>query len=887
MLYFTKIENILQRRTNETIRYSFKLANDLLTTILISTAIILEVENQLIRNSNSDDISSSTGKASAVKIYQFHDMLYYMFVTLSTIGYGDITPKTLVGRFSIIITIFLILIIVPTQSEKLFTILALTTKYSRISYNKFSNETRHLLLLGTCNKEGFEAFLEELYHEDHGNVDFHTVIMQSFPNEDIMNLVKQPQYTNKMFYLVGNSLIHRDLDRCKAASSMCVVLLANKMAKNPRYEDFANILQAFSIKKFAQIYTKKDVRICIQLLQPETKEIYYSSLTNKEETNSKDQIVCVEELKLELLGKSCLCPGINTIVASLITSNKPSIGDGEVLTEETKWLEEYLSGMQNEIYRIKLDADIIQGLKFIKLSSIMYNIYGLITIGVDLIFEGADPFVCLNPSNYIFTPQDHAIYVLADKMPDSTDVNNSIREWLKIEGNAEINSEMAKVVKMRHSSIDNERKHSNKDNLEKTISRKFKKKENNLVSKINFIQTSYPRTGYEAENFSPEILNNHIIVCGIIPNLKNLIMPLRAISMKSQQYPILIIDKEDHISSEIWKDIQYFPDIYFMQGNPIKVKDLNKACVKKAKAVIILSKNQTDDQTHEMVDADTIFIYKAIRHENKNLLIIADLATLSTIGFISNSDETDSQRQGYRLSEQFAVGEIYTSSMLDTLMCQSFYNPYITKILQQLILGSAAFNYSPDLLKKLYERKVTQSTLYLLNIYEELEKFGDKITEKYMKFEVLYNKFVDRNMVPVGIYRNSKSNSNNHTEKEKVDKYVYMCPDKATEVCVEFDKVYVLASEEESSEINKTMYKTKEVSFMNNKNLKLIDKSNDLATKIVDDIKDIVNLHQDSLKSQFSVKKITDLTRLSLRKELVDVYQTNLPGDINNNTKLL
>jgi hypothetical protein len=877
ILYFYRIENILQRRTNETIRYSYKLIINLTAIIFLSTAIILELENSNFRKENiNNEVNSQRRNVKAErKEYQFHDMIYYMMVTLGTIGFGDITPQTTLGRFAIIVTITLIVAVLPTLYQKLSNILALTSKYSRISYRKFSKDTKHLILLGSCGVEGFEAFLTELYHEDHGNVDYQTIIMQSQPNEDdFMKHITQSNFSNKIFYLVGNSLIHKDLLRCKAESASCVILLANKLAKNPKTEDFSNILQAFSIKKFSTIFSGKDVRICIQLLRPETKEIYFSSLINENDIGSKDQVICVEEIKLQLLGKSCLCPGINTIISSLITSNKPSLQDAEALSKEMKWMTEYVEGMQNEIYRIRLDADIIQGIKFIDLVKIIYEISGLTVIGVDVIFDNLEPFVCLNPYSYIFSPNDHSIYVLADKLPDRTMINHKIN--LKIDKNEkDSNWQLAKLIKMKNAGLEEKYRDDSKDYKRKVFG-KLKKKDNKPLNRVNFIQTTFPRTGHEAENFSSEILIGHIVVCGLIQNMKNLILPLRACSTKNQQIPILIIDKEDHVPSEIWKDIQYFPDIYYMQGSPIKSKDLHRACIKKARAVIILSKNQNynDDTHNEMVDADTIFIYKAIRNENRNILIIADLASISTIGYISSKDNINYKKQGYRLSEQFAVGEIYTGSMLDTLMCQAFYNPYITEILQQLILGSASFDYSPHLIQKLSERKITQSTLYLLDIYEEFQKMGKSDIPDRMPYSEVFNLFVENNMVPTGLYRNSKLI--NIDQSHKKDKYVYLCPNKTTTVNVKEDKIYVLASEEESSDY-RVHNKSKEATNFHNKNLKLIEKSNDLAVKLAEDIKELLLHNQECLKSTFSVKRITDIARLTLRKEFANVHESHLP----------
>ena len=42
----------------------------------------------------------------------FIDVIYFMFVTLTTIGFGDITPQSLMGRISIILSVA---IIIPTD----------------------------------------------------------------------------------------------------------------------------------------------------------------------------------------------------------------------------------------------------------------------------------------------------------------------------------------------------------------------------------------------------------------------------------------------------------------------------------------------------------------------------------------------------------------------------------------------------------------------------------------------------------------------------------------------------------------------------------------------------------------------------------------------------
>ena len=76
----------------------------------------------------------------------------------------------------------------------------------------------------------------------------------------------------------------------------------------------------------------------------------------------------MEELKLSLLAKSCLCPGLVAMITNLITSSGPAPKKTDT---ELEWLDEYWKGKQFEIYKTSLSS------RFIKkeFSQVAYNIY--------------------------------------------------------------------------------------------------------------------------------------------------------------------------------------------------------------------------------------------------------------------------------------------------------------------------------------------------------------------------------------------------------------------------------------------------------------------------------------------------------------------------------
>ena len=867
ILILFKFESILQKRTNEQVGFLFGLVLTVVSIIFISNAVLLEFENKYIRDSSSYEGEDD--------LYKFHDIFYFEIVTLSTVGLGDITPQTDAGRLTIILTIIITIAFIPALPSKISNVFSLTSKYSRIKYNNYSKTPKHLVLIGNCGPESFEACLEELYHEDHANIDFDTVIMQKKPDERMLKNFNKKTYFNKMHYLVGDVLSHKDLRRAKTDNCICSIILANKVTPNHKKEDFFNIMKAFSIVKYSNIIKSKiPSRVLLQLILPETKEIYYNSLLQQKENERNIQIICLEEIKLQLLGKSCQCQGINTIIAMLITSKKPDVQMKDMYKFDA-WMKEYLLGLENEIYCIKIKCELLFNLNFNDLVKIIYELTKFIVIGTDVIHQELKPFVCLNPYNYRFSPFDHLIYLIASRQPNEEEINDLLEEYLEKNkiGVIENNIELVKIKRLKKSYWANlDRNFKPKEDLKDDTNNILidtednsneidndlinNNQENFILSNYHtFISTIRPRMRKESEIFDFDILDKHVIICGMSPNIKNLILPLRTRD-KMNHFPILIINKEEHIPQDIWNDIHYFPHIYYMQGDPIKNEDLKKARISKAKSVVILSNYNLYDS---IIDAESIFIFKAIKKETNNTLIIADLISSKSIEYLSDITEQEIEDTGYWLYKSFSAGEIYISSMLDTLICQAFYNPYILNIISQLMLGESAFKFPIEISNRLNQMKYLKSSLNLYRINFLLKKYnfsqekGNEVEE--INFKILFEFLIDKKMIPIAILR--YVNDIGH-------KFVFMAPPPETIININYDKVYVISSEDEKNVIDKKR---------NRFSVRLIEKSNTRFTEMCDFTRKNVDEIINNLRNELSAKNVVNMTRNCLRKEFYDIYK--------------
>ena len=108
--------------------------------LYISTGVIMTIENY----DNPDP-------------FNYFVYFYFIVVTLSTVGYGEITPVTDAGQMFITGIIIFIIIMIPKQTNELLRLLAMQSVYLRAIYKK-DPEVAHIVLTGEVKLPALKNF---------------------------------------------------------------------------------------------------------------------------------------------------------------------------------------------------------------------------------------------------------------------------------------------------------------------------------------------------------------------------------------------------------------------------------------------------------------------------------------------------------------------------------------------------------------------------------------------------------------------------------------------------------------------------------------------------------------------------------------------------------
>eukprot|EP01132_Coremiostelium_polycephalum_P007478 gene7478-9189_t len=290
---------------------------------------------------------------------KFHETIYFLVVTLTTDGYGDIHPTNAVGQLTITFAIVIGAVLIPYQVSQLLETFSSYSPFKR-DLSK-DNLHGHIILCGDINFTSLLEFLTEFYLEKYGQLKKTIVILSSNPPSDQLKiLLLHPFYKNRLYYLEGSPMLENDLKRARfSKSATCFIF-------KPLYweeGDSTAILSALAMKNLCS----KGTRIFTQLIRHENKYKISSNVKH---------VMCIEDFRNGILVQSALCPGFGTLVCNLFTSRQPDASN-----DEEKWVAEYCNGSVNSIYKIAVPMSLI-GETLGYVTTLMYSGAKALVLGI-------------------------------------------------------------------------------------------------------------------------------------------------------------------------------------------------------------------------------------------------------------------------------------------------------------------------------------------------------------------------------------------------------------------------------------------------------------------------------------------------------------------------
>ncbi|XP_036144730.1 calcium-activated potassium channel slowpoke isoform X38 [Monomorium pharaonis] len=308
--------------------------------------------------------------------------VYFLIVTMSTVGYGDVYCQTVLGRTFLVFFLLVGLAIFASSIPEIIELVGSRSKYS----GEFKREhgKRHIVVCGHITYESVSHFLKDFLHEDREDVDVEVVFLHRKPPDLELEGLFKRHFTTVEFFQ-GTIMNPIDLQRVKVHEADACLVLANKYCQDPDAEDAANIMRVISIKNYSD-----DIRVIIQLMQYHNKA-YLLNIPSWD-WKQGDDVICLAELKLGFIAQSCLAPGFSTMMANLF-----AMRSFKTSPDMQAWQNDYLRGTGMEMYTETLSPTFI-GMPFAKATELCFTKLKLLLLAIEIKGEGgSDSKISINP----------------------------------------------------------------------------------------------------------------------------------------------------------------------------------------------------------------------------------------------------------------------------------------------------------------------------------------------------------------------------------------------------------------------------------------------------------------------------------------------------------
>ncbi|XP_068249485.1 calcium-activated potassium channel slowpoke isoform X46 [Palaemon carinicauda] len=322
--------------------------------------------------------------------------VYFLIVTMSTVGYGDVYCHTVFGRTFLVFFLLVGLALFASSIPEIIELAGSRSKYS--GEYKREHGKRHIVVCGHITYESVSHFLKDFLHEDREDVDVEVVFLHRKPPDLELEGLFKRHFTTVEFFQ-GSIMSPIDLQRVKVHEADACLVLANKYCQDPDAEDAANIMRVISIKNYSD-----DIRVIIQLMQYHNKA-YLLNIPSWDWKRG-DDVICLAELKLGFIAQSCLAPGFSTMMANLF-----AMRSYKTSPDMQAWQNDYLCGTGCEMYTETLSPSFVS-MTFPQASELCFSKLKLLLLAIEVKNEeGTDSKIAINPKATKIQPNTQGFFI--------------------------------------------------------------------------------------------------------------------------------------------------------------------------------------------------------------------------------------------------------------------------------------------------------------------------------------------------------------------------------------------------------------------------------------------------------------------------------------------
>ena len=728
--------------------------------------------------------------------FTYWDAAYLLLITITTIGYGDVHPKTVWAQLLTLGVVLSLTISLPPEFNLYTDMSSRASKYSG-SYNNPSNNP-HVLVCGDIDTRAAMRFLKEFFHEDHGDVkDIIVFLCHYEPDEMLATALADSYYESRVEYLKGSVLVESDLKRSAFMDCKAVFVLSNQYSVDPTASDACSVL---AIKAMKDIRPTK-LPVYVQLLSTESK--------NHGGWAKWNHLVCLEEFEAAVLARNVVCPGFSTLITNLMKSSAEwEIGDKEV----SAWMREYLYGFGQEIYCVAFSS-YFTNVQFEKASCELFREFGVCLFAISAVEDRVvrrkagkqkkkdkevKRITLVNPLGYYIRSGDMA-FLVADDYEDAEIVNfwdgskemepdpellsknlprqvgNNVVELspakvikrplnkseislrMKKKQNAVAKSPLRKVSISNLSDLNAKDGASLNDSIMASTKLQLETKTVEIETKDATKKEAMTKTMGKASpklskqqkdawiypmhvmHKAPADLAGHCILVGSMKGIKGFLSVLRFFS----HIPVLLLNEFDDHEAVIQSCVDEYKNIYILQGNGLSTQFLLDAGVERAHCVVVRSdptQAATKNMGTRIRDTATIFT-SCIIEEEFNCRIIAEMLDEQSMAFLKHRPSSDDPSCAW---PQYCSGQVYLCD-IDSVVCQIYYNESVMALLTRLIFSTELNNIlHPEKERPLHHYRECDALIQI-----KVPRIFDK-----QEYHVLYTYLVMKlRILPLGVYR--------------------------------------------------------------------------------------------------------------------------------------